>query len=424
MQATFKSLITMNLSQLIDAKSLHEWKEILAYCVTYSTDTGKQLANELGRELREKRNDLDAAVVCFIVAGNFDSALELWDRRLRAAVSKSNRRERAMLFQRAFEKILTLKTIAKNYDTNDTFDDFITYGGRILILVGRRYADLLAANNVKALALKYIELAGHKKEKLWVLKERIVGSNPRAFARNYGLSKPIYPVVDIRVSSASAAISRPSTAASIESSRQPYIPAPAAFVQPRPFATTAPVPAPVPHVPHGIAGPFARPVPVLPRPQQPIPKLQSSPAAVASPHPIPPPIARPEMGGRKIFYPVPQTHSATAVPPPPMAPPQGRSPHFVAPPPRVPPAPPRPAAHAGSPPATEEKKDFAMSKRVSGAMSPVPPPPPAVVMPSATPTSIIKGTPPPMKGRFLEQANFGIRPFKHDVFIILLKVLP
>ena len=130
MQTTFKNVVSANLSKLIDAKSLHEWKEILAYCITYSSDGGKQLAGELGNELLQKRNDLEGALICFLVANSFNSAIALWERKLKNAIHQANRRDRPIIFQRLFEKIIMFKTITRCYDSCDIFDDFILYQRR------------------------------------------------------------------------------------------------------------------------------------------------------------------------------------------------------------------------------------------------------------------------------------------------------
>ena len=58
---------------------------------------------------------------------------------------------------------------------------------------------MLANNNVKDIALKYLELASHNKETLERLKDRIVGSDPRAFSKNYGVQKFPFPTIEVKV---------------------------------------------------------------------------------------------------------------------------------------------------------------------------------------------------------------------------------
>ena len=127
LQTTFSHIISRNLSQLVDSKRLHEWKEILAYCVTYSNDGGKQLAMELGNELLQKRNDMDSAIICFIVANAFAPALDLWMRKLRHDLEKVNQqyKERAKLVHKTLEKVFVLRMITRSFEPNGAFDELI-----------------------------------------------------------------------------------------------------------------------------------------------------------------------------------------------------------------------------------------------------------------------------------------------------------
>lgn len=113
---------------MVDSKKLHEWKEILAYCVTYSNDGGKQLAMELGNELLQKRNDVDSAIICFIVANAFAPTLDLWMRKLRAELTKVHYyKDRAKLIHKTFEKAFVLRGITHCFEPNTAFDELILY---------------------------------------------------------------------------------------------------------------------------------------------------------------------------------------------------------------------------------------------------------------------------------------------------------
>ena len=126
LQTTFSHIISRNLANLVDSKKLHEWREILAYCVTYSNDGGKQLAMELGNELLQKRNDMDSAIICFIVANAFSPALELWMRKLRNEMMKTNHtKERTRLVYKTFEKVFVLRAITRSFEPNKLFDELI-----------------------------------------------------------------------------------------------------------------------------------------------------------------------------------------------------------------------------------------------------------------------------------------------------------
>lgn len=126
LQTTFANIISKNLNKLVDNKQLHEWKEILAYCVIYSEDGGRKLAKELGSELLSKRNDIDNAIICFIVANEFAMALNLWMRKLKHELGRAkNTKEKSRLIHKIFEKAYILKTITKSFDSNQLFDELI-----------------------------------------------------------------------------------------------------------------------------------------------------------------------------------------------------------------------------------------------------------------------------------------------------------
>ncbi len=95
--------------------------------MTYGPEHGKRLALELGNKLAENDSTLDEALTCFIVSTNFESALAVWDKKLKAELRHKHHSEQAKLLQDVFEKVNMLKMVTKNHDTNPTFDVFFTY---------------------------------------------------------------------------------------------------------------------------------------------------------------------------------------------------------------------------------------------------------------------------------------------------------
>jgi hypothetical protein len=124
LQTTLRNLISKTLSNLIDNKNMQEWKEILAYCVTYSEDGGKKLANELGDALLQK-NQVDSAIICYIVANNFEATLELWDKKLRKELSQADYKIRSIIMHKTLEKVYALKDISHYSSHNSTMDRLI-----------------------------------------------------------------------------------------------------------------------------------------------------------------------------------------------------------------------------------------------------------------------------------------------------------
>lgn len=126
LQTTFANIISKNLNKLVDNKQLHEWKEILAYSVIYSDDGGKKLAKELGNELLSKRNDIDNAIICFIVANEFALALNLWMKKLKHELGKAkNTKQKSRLIHKIFEKAFILRSITNSFEPNQLFDELV-----------------------------------------------------------------------------------------------------------------------------------------------------------------------------------------------------------------------------------------------------------------------------------------------------------
>ncbi len=399
LQSTFTHVISRNLASLIDGKTLHEWKETLAYCVTYSNDGGKQLAMELGNELLHKCNDADSAIICYIVANAFGPALELWSKKLVAVYAQARHRERLMLLHRTFEKVLVLRMITKSFDPSPLFDSLLI-----------QYSLALSNNSAKELALKYLELGNPNSADVLRVKDRIIGSNPRLFKSHNRPHALPYPVIEVRVLMPAKGTSATAAHHAKEEKRNtPLYKSALSPAQPEKVMPKFPAQAerrmpPLPHLggsgavpekagifnpgtfqPEPGAAPVQPPrVPVLrpPAPTPPVapPTRPFSVIAPAAPMPEPAPVSRPVSGPRPIirppmFRPPPVRPATWAVP---KAEEFHEEEKVVAPP-----VAPRPAAtYAGA-----------------GTAPP----------PLAVPTFVKPVSPPPRR-ELLEQANFGITP--------------
>jgi len=63
-----KKLVDEEEEELVNDMSHKNWKEALAYCLSYAEPTKiEEWANKLGDEL-EKKKDHNSAIICFIVA--------------------------------------------------------------------------------------------------------------------------------------------------------------------------------------------------------------------------------------------------------------------------------------------------------------------------------------------------------------------
>lgn len=108
---------------MVKETPLDKWKETLGYSISCEADGGQEQALKLGKALLENK-DVNAAILCLIIANNFDMVMELWEQRLREELSHIGRKNHPILFSKLFEKIIVLKTICKNYGATSRFDEF------------------------------------------------------------------------------------------------------------------------------------------------------------------------------------------------------------------------------------------------------------------------------------------------------------
>ena len=246
------------------------------------------------------------------------------------------------------------------------------------------YTELLAQNNLKDVALKYMELGGSTKDKLAILKERIVKSNPRIYGKNYELPNKIYPITDVKV----LMPLNPKTKETHQQFGNSKMPP--AVISPRTTNTKSRT------LTYDAKKLGATIAPATHYPPENAPTSNVPTSKIS--------------GNKNIFYPFPQYGQSQTVAAPPLTPQQAKNVYGKPQPPTRP--------NVISPVVRntwEDNKDSIQRK--PSMSSPVPPPAP-VVVPSSTPTSVLKTTPQAAKGRIIEQANFGIRAFKHDVIRI------
>ena len=121
LNSVFRHIILKDFNQLTNDIPLSQWKEALAYSLSFAEDTGKEQALTLGQALL-KENDMNSALLCFIMAMEFEMVFKLWLKKLKEELKQSGN---SMLYHRLFEKIIILKTVCKSYDTSPLFDQFI-----------------------------------------------------------------------------------------------------------------------------------------------------------------------------------------------------------------------------------------------------------------------------------------------------------
>eukprot|EP00831_Metopus_contortus_P080925 TRINITY_DN8387_c0_g1_i4.p1 TRINITY_DN8387_c0_g1~~TRINITY_DN8387_c0_g1_i4.p1 ORF type:complete len:297 (+),score=17.99 TRINITY_DN8387_c0_g1_i4:132-1022(+) len=275
LQGTFSSIIQKNYQQLIDTRTLHEWKGILAYGVTYSEDGGRKLAQELGTDLLQKRNDPDSAIICFIVANAFSAATELWCRKMKQELLNVHHKDHFKIFREYFEKAYVLRLITHSYEPNAFWDTLVL-----------KYSWALCHNREKDLALKYVELGNPNSVEVQRLRERIISSNPKEYSRSHKVGTYPYPMIEVKVQVPNKAKSYGIVPQKEEKKVTPLFETPLSPVEPSA---------------HNFRGPVA-PRPIMPvDPNRNIRQAirTTAPPIVARPTPPPPPNF-----GKNIFRPV------------------------------------------------------------------------------------------------------------------------
>ncbi len=121
---TLAQIVENRIQELVEGKHLNEWRETLAYSITYSEDRGKALANVLAERLL-KGNNINHAILCFIIGNSFGRALELWDKKMRTFLASSPV-ARPQVLQKLFEKAIVFKTVIKHYGSCETVNELFT----------------------------------------------------------------------------------------------------------------------------------------------------------------------------------------------------------------------------------------------------------------------------------------------------------
>lgn len=124
LSSVFRHIVVKDFDRLGSEMPLAQWKETLAYSLSFTEDCGKEQALALGEALL-KENDVTSALLCFILAMKFEMVLKLWSDRLKEDLKKASAQSKGMLLHRAFEKVIVFKTICKSYDTSPLFDEFM-----------------------------------------------------------------------------------------------------------------------------------------------------------------------------------------------------------------------------------------------------------------------------------------------------------
>lgn len=95
-QTVLKRIVDEDEEQLVLESANKNWKEALAYCLSYSKENVDKLTEKLGDELQKKK-DFNSAIVCFILSKNIQKVAHLWKQRADFLISKKPEIKEAVL---------------------------------------------------------------------------------------------------------------------------------------------------------------------------------------------------------------------------------------------------------------------------------------------------------------------------------------
>jgi hypothetical protein len=189
-----KSIVQEDFKELLTSSSLlknSNWRETLAYILSYVEDDRElnTLVQELGDELLNKKKDINSAISCYMIAQNLETVVDLWKKRALFFMKKGMDRNES-LFQ-LFEKCILFRAVTK---TN----------AKLLVdldLIVSDASEFLVAEDMRALAYKYLELIGNPKQpNVAFAKDRVFNSDStRMLAKQFARPSVPYQVEKIKV---------------------------------------------------------------------------------------------------------------------------------------------------------------------------------------------------------------------------------
>ena len=184
----FSSIINKNFEALLDYNVIKEWKEYILYAKTYLNDIKfSSFAYEIAEKL-SNTEDIYSAIVCFILAQNFEKCIELLYKKYLSEIENVTKAEKNFCLHNLFEETIAIKYILDNSQNNNEFFDIIIHD----------YSNLLIDNNLFAEACIYINKIRNKSQKLLTIYDRIYGHCENTIGKVFPKLPPPYNVVVIK----------------------------------------------------------------------------------------------------------------------------------------------------------------------------------------------------------------------------------
>ena len=164
------------------------WRESLAYLLSYLQDDDlRSLVHELADELLNKKKDINSAIVCYMLSENMEIVVDLWKKRTSFMMKKGLDRNEALIG--LFEKCILYKTVCKSTKVLLELD-----------LIIADMAEYMAHEDLKMLAMKYLELSNPKQANVAFIKDKIYNSDStRTLSKQFAKPSMPYQIEKIKV---------------------------------------------------------------------------------------------------------------------------------------------------------------------------------------------------------------------------------
>ncbi|KAF4663760.1 protein transport protein S31 [Perkinsus chesapeaki] len=186
-------IMTNDMDKLVATSDLNTWQETLAILCTYANEQEfPQLCETLAQRLEKERFDVRAAVLCYMICGNFTQTVRIW-----ASMSTPGASSQSTALQDLVEKMAVMQAAVK-YEGKDT----------IFVSKVSRYAQMLANSGRVTAAMRYLTIikdpnggnqyqhsaaaAGHNASSD-ILKDRIYNSAPLGVMNQIVPTPPPFP---------------------------------------------------------------------------------------------------------------------------------------------------------------------------------------------------------------------------------------
>ncbi|KAF4672184.1 protein transport protein S31 [Perkinsus olseni] len=186
-------IMTNDMEKLVATSDLNTWQETLAILCTYANEQEfPQLCENLAQRLEKERFDIRAAVLCYMICGNFSQTVRIW-----ASMSTPGASSQSTALQDLVEKMAVMQAAVK-------------YEGKDSIFVSKvsRYAQMLANSGRVTAAMRYLTIIkpssqyqqqGPQNAASDILKDRIYNSAPQGVMNQIVPTAPPFPFQPVNI---------------------------------------------------------------------------------------------------------------------------------------------------------------------------------------------------------------------------------